>query len=275
MMICRPPPSACFDVRGVTKLQNNSYVLTVRPNRILKYDDDDQNNSFQLKEELKIDQIRCPQEMVGSNASDCLYISDSGSRCVWKITPRDQKIALWLSDYSWALSVLNDGKVIMPRWGQLFSLEIYGEDGILVGRVRLPVDIELPKHTVETSEGNLVLSHWCQSRKAWTVSELSRDGQVIRSYNPLNQSQTLDDPCCLSIDSENRVYVADCFNRNRVIVLDSKLKWEGALLTYDRNAILFPKVLYYDRLKMQLLVVHGYNRKVVDIYSICNRDQIQ
>lgn len=272
MMINRLRASVCFDVRGVTKLQNNIYVLTFRPNRILIYDD---QNSFELQEELNIDQIFCPQEMAGSEVSDCLYISDSGSRCVWKITPRDHQITRWLPDYSWALSVLNDGKVIMPRWGQLFSLEMYGEDGSLVRRLKLPVDIEIPKHVVETSKGNLVVSHWCQSRKAWTVSELTRDGQIMRSYNPLNELQKLDDPCYLSIDSENRVYVADCFNKNRVIVLDSKLNWQDALLTYDRNEILFPKVLYHDKRKMQLLVVHGYNRKVVDIFSLYNQNQIQ
>ena len=63
----------------------------------------------------------------------------------------------------------------------------------------------------------------------WVISELTRDGQmVIRRFIPSNETQKLNDPRYLSLDSDDRVFVADTGN-DRVILLDSDLKWNRIL----------------------------------------------
>ena len=66
------------------------------------------------------------------------------------------------------------------------------------------------------------VTHWIKT--GFVVSELTRDGlMVIRRFIPSSETQQLDSFSHLSIDSDDRVFVADVY-RNRVILLDSDLK---------------------------------------------------
>lgn len=261
--LCLP---SVVDVRGLAKLRSRLYVLTYRPNRILVYAE---QGAYVLVGEIDVECIYGPQVMVACDVSRCLYVTDSGNRCVWKVPVGDYRMVRWMEQYPWTLGVLSDGRVVMPRWGQPFSLELYRPDSVLMLRIPLPADVEIPKHIVENSKGNFVLSHWDRSRNAWGISEVSPDGEIITVYDPKDDLQQFHDPCNLSIDAENGVYVADCYNRNRVVLLDSQLKWNAVVLDGEgRNRLLFPKLLLHVKTRKQLLIVHGYRRKVIDVYNV-------
>ena len=92
----------------------------------------------------------------------------------------------------------------------------------------------------------------------WGISELTRDGQmVIRRFIPSNETQQLNDPHYLSLDSDDQVFVADNEN-DRVILLDSDLKWNRILCPTkeetEETKIRRPWRLCYDEEKKQLIV---------------------
>ncbi len=86
---------------------------------------------------------------------------------------------------------------------------------------------------------------------------MTSDGQtVIRRFVPSNETQQLNYPQYLSIDSDDQVFVADTGN-DRVILLDSDLKWKCILCPTkdeEERKIRFPWRLCYDEEKKQLIV---------------------
>lgn len=115
---------------------------------------------------------------------------------------------------------------------------IYGSDAELIRSIQLPAEIAPHRQAVETSFGNVIVIHkWTDDKDAesepnifervikWIVSELSSDGQmVIRRFIPSTETQKLNFPTYLSLDSDDRVFVTDDTN-NRIILLDSDLEW--------------------------------------------------
>jgi len=285
------------DVRGVTKLQNEIYVLflsypTSNPNVIFVFED---RNPFRLQKKIKITEIKYLWDMVSSEKENCLYVTDYDKKCIWKITREtdDQhKISKWLTtDYDpWTLSVFSDDQLLVVD--ALSSiLMIYGSDAELIRSIQLPGYIIDPCHAVETSNGNLFILHTSlcmdevidmgnfisgveQKHRQWKarfdVSELTRDGQlVIRRFIPSNEIQQLKHPCYLLIDSDDRVFVADRYN-DRVIILDSDLKWNRILCPTKEKAetrILSPWRLCYDEKKKQSIVVGNG----VDVYTLSRK----
>src|SRR6218665_1702767 len=69
--------------RGITKLRNEIYVLSITHNLISVYED---RYPFRLKKNMKIEETKFPICIVSSEKENCLYVSDYDEQCVWKIT---------------------------------------------------------------------------------------------------------------------------------------------------------------------------------------------
>ena len=296
-------------VCGVTKLGNEIYVLcrslfTPDQNVICVFEE---RNSFRLRKKIKIREIICPFDIGSSEKETRLYVSDYGEEnCVWKVILEangKHEIMKWVNVVNQALtlSVCTDGRLLMVS--SLSSMMmIYGSDAELCRSIQLPRDIKDPIHAVETSIGNFVVLHlWRRNegrhsgtrvRKRgwlWVVSELTRDGEmVIRRFIPSNEVQKLNHPAYISIDPDDRVFVADNWN-NRVILLDSDLKWNRILcptidlssnrivspaIEENRNRIQMPWRLYYDADRNQLIVGDFYSGEGVNVYTL-SRTQIR
>jgi len=275
---------------GVTKLRNEIYVLFdtgYSPDvfRIRVFED---RYPFHLQTKIKGEEIRDSTDIVSSEKENCLYFSDTETKCVFKLTREkdDQhKIIKWLTtDYRpETMSVSRDGELLMIN-RLSHSLMIYGSDAELIRSIPLTRYIKDLYHAVETSIGNFIImnrqetekdkhKHWSEIRKdvsnrGYDVSELTRDGQmVIRRFIPSIKTQQLAHNCYLSIDSDDRVFVADPVN-DRVILLDSDLKW---------NRILCPtgeekeeqRRLFYDEEMKQLIVGGGFSHNSqVNVYTL-------
>ena len=237
--------------------------------------------------EIEIKRIISPFDIGSSEKEQCLYVSDHDEKCVWKIN-RDinisRKIIKWLKiDYQpRKLSMTSDDQLLMIN-ESTSSLMLYGSDAELILSVQLPQDIKHPDHAVETSIGNFIVLHeWAEiderdsgtSGKAewmWIVSELTRDaGMVIRRFMPSNEDQQLNDPVYLSLDSNDRLFVADMGN-GRVILLDSCLKWNQILYPRDEDTeenmmIRKPLRLCYDEEDKQLIVLGDFDKG----FNVCN-----
>jgi len=144
--------------------------------------------------------------------------------------------------------------------------------------------MQMPLHAVETPSEHFIILHshkqdvvgeTAQSRQKWketfTVSKVTRDGRlVVRRFVPQNETQELNHPCYLALDSDDRVFVADGENE-RVILLNSDLNWIRSICwTKDENdaEISMPHRLCYDKVEKQLIVAGNIDGEGVNIYSV-------
>ena len=269
-------------VCGVAKLGNEIYVLCQPFPRVIRIFHG--RSPFCFLEEIGIKEMEDPKDIQSIDKENCLYVSDQREKCVWKITRQTdyQHIVIrWLTlDYApHCLSVSRNGHLLLvTAWSSI--LDIYGSDAELLRLIHLPRDIEDSIHAVETSMGNFVILHQCmeteeelesrpngRSKKwAWTVSEFTREGQMVRRFIPLNETQKLKNPRYITLDSNDQVFVTDTGN-DRVILLDPDLKWNRILCSSndehheeeeEETKIRRPLRSYYDERQKQLIVGGGY-----------------
>lgn len=281
-------------INAVTKLSNRICVLCgsaglpTAVKVVLVFED---RSPFAIQRRVKVQEIRRPWDMGSSRMQNCLYVTDLESQSIWKIAGDDYKLTRWLSGIGapFTISVSGEGQVCLTRTGQpQSSLEIYGPDSQLCLYVLLPEDIKFPLHAVETSTGNFVIMYRRRSPQEtrdseglivsdspdressggnlmWGVSEVTRDGSVvINCFVPADEPERLNHPEHLAVDSE--VFVADTRN-DRVIQLNSNLTWNKILISTHQldqpmRRINWPKRLYYDEYRKQLLVVGGLNAAI-------------
>jgi len=277
-------------VSGLATIDGNVFVLCREPKSLRIYRDE---SPYVLEKQLTISEILDPWDMAASPPSNCLYVTDQFSECVWKISaPTDVENSGWLSrvvgnrmtkwwtgkgshiirwltriSYPYTISVSRDGlRVLLARQGQPCCVEIYGQDGVRIQRLMLASDVETVRHAVETSKGNLVVSHKWKASGKWGVCEVNRDGQILHRFVAKNgRQQALDEPLHVAVDDEQRVFVAD-YKNNRVIQFDSDLNWIRIALKKDNDTIQEPNRLCCDQDKKRLLV--GQTEGNLGLYGI-------
>lgn len=248
---------------GITHLGNNIYILSPSSNSIFVHQD---KEPFQKLREIQTKAIKSPVDIASCQKSNCLYVTDQKSSCLWKVNAsQNDQIIKCLDGIGepYTLSVSSDGCVLMTRCGSPSKLETYYPDTDKGGSIELPEEVDEPQHAVRTSTGNFIVSYGKKDRKFWSLMEVTTSGQIVRRHDSKKTFQQLNGSYHLAIDINDRVIVVDFYN-NRVMLLDSKLNWARTLLTRDRHGIHSPKRLCFVRPNNQLIVK---NRKTVDIYS--------
>lgn len=268
----------------MTKFGNEIYVLC-KSYEIHVFED---QYPFRLQKQIGIREISYPNDIESSEKKNCLYVCDYNGCCIWKITRETDdkfKIMKWLAidNRTIALSVNSDGQLlVVSAFSQ--TLLIFGSDAEIIRSIELPEYIEDLRHAVESSIGNFIILHFLmidEEREAklslsewesnWVVSELTRDGQMItRSFIPSNEMQQMKKPFYLSLDSDDRVFVADTGNGG-VVLLDSDLKWNQIhcpnIEEMEETKVVDPWRLYFDKETRQL-IVGGFDSNGVNVY-IC------
>ena len=85
------------------------------------------------------------------------------------------------------------------------------------------------------------------------MSEVDVTGQVLSTFTDVKW------PRHLSTDSEDHVFVTDCFN-DRILLLNSKLQLERVLVdTNSQVKLRDSERLHYNELTSQLHVVHDFS----------------
>ena len=168
----------------------------------------------------------------------------------------------WLSvkdkNYSWTLSVTSDGRVLLS--GRAPSrLDIYGPDALLLHTVLLPTSVGWLCHAVETPSRDFVI--FSQKRKReMKVLLMNKDGGVMRSFSVASDSCTH-----VAVDREDRVFVADKFNY-QLLLIDSTLSTSRVVLSRDKDRGVSPWRFYYSDRTGRLIVGHVSGR--VDVFSV-------
>lgn len=242
------------------------YVLCRSPNVLLQYSD--QSPFIKIKNIDISKHVKLPQDVVACNTSNCLYVADIGSSCVWKVElGYPTKVTKWASDVSAPHTVsvnVRNGQVT-TFGNQSKSLRVYSADGNLAHTVSLPGEVKFPQHAVETSKGNFVVSYGDLKGKKHGVCEVSPKGKVTCRYE--HKLEKPNHPTHLAIDADDKVFVADNGN-NRVLQLDARLKFEQSLPSDEKDRLEKPFRLCYASKPIQkrLLVEHRIN--TVDIFNV-------
>lgn len=256
-------------VHGIVRLNDSLYVLCHQPNAVRVYECND-DDAFPFQRQILLQLIVQPWDIAASSRSNCLYVTDSHNRCVWKIKEScGSQVAKWLHDASslqFTLSVTSNGQVLLVTGGApRLSLELYTPDAELARSIRLPGHVFSPVHAVVTTSGNFVVIYGWWNSKRWGICKLNSEGETVRQFRPMNDSQQLNCPWHLALDEDDGVFVAD-YENNRVIVLDSDLSWVKILLSQDNDGLTEPwRLLYYAGSRKLLVVAHLHK---VDVYAL-------
>lgn len=253
---------------GVTKVEDQIYVLDRSPNRIKVYED---QIGFRYITDIVLSGTNSPYDIVYSDETKSVYISDTSLRdgCIWVMsTLGGNRLTKWLTNvtYPFTLSLSSEGHHLLVLRGLTFrQLEIYTLRASLVRRLQLPPEIQSLHHVVQTSAGNFIIAHQLNDEAGpWVMSQLTYGGQVINRFLPRNKSQALNQPHHMSLDLENsRLFVADYWN-NRVILFDSSnLTWSQVLVSKEKHGIREPFRLFYDASKKHLFVAQLFGNVTV------------
>src|SRR6218665_2005061 len=144
------------DVRGITKLRNEIYVLG--QSLLLVFED---RTPFLFRKKIEFKETVCPYDIGSSEKENCLYVADQESSCIWKITGGDQyNVIKWLTTKSEPLSLsLSSKDELLVVTDTSSTLRIYGSKAELIQSIELPRDIIDPTHAVESSIGNFIILH--------------------------------------------------------------------------------------------------------------------
>ena len=253
------------EVCGIAHLDMRFYVLSRSPNAIIYYSD--QSPFIKIKDFDITEHIKHPQDIASCDISKCLYVTDIGNNCIWKVERTYTfKLAQWVSNITapHTISVGPEGRVV-TFGNQSKSLDVYGKDTALLHRVPLPSEVKSPQHAVETSKGNYIVSYGELNGKKQGVCEITVQGKVVRRYD--HKTEKLNHPTHLAIDSEDKVFVVDNAH-SRILLLDNLLKLEQVLPSEEQDKLDKPFRICFKSIKGQrrLLVEHRIN--AVDIYSL-------
>lgn len=216
-----------------------------------------------IQSQIKIAKVKLPWDLAASDYDRCLYVTDRGNRCVWKITSPKHRVTRWLSDIGspYTLSVAADGHIVLPRQGLPSRVVVYTSEAVPIHDVQLPADIENPLYALmSSSTETLWLSYGKLYRRMRGICELTVEGNVVRSYEPKESHQELEDsvghPCHLSLDAAGgRLFVAD-YGNDRVVLLNSDLSWNQIVVSPAKDAIRKPSRICYDEAERRLIVGH-------------------
>lgn len=96
---------------------------------------------FDLLMLIPLDEIGIPCDLKLSAASQCLYVVDLNSSCIWKITLEDDhQVTKWLCSLKRVLGIVvtSDGRVVVLHVDETSSeqsVEIYGSDAVSIRTV--------------------------------------------------------------------------------------------------------------------------------------------
>lgn len=191
---------------------------------------------------IVLEGLQLPQDIASCTKNSCVYVTDSGLGCVWKVEvqpkmeSREIKISAWVAEVGdpHTIAVISGGRVLMAQKPN--TLRIYRSDGTIFRSFEVRGNIREPQHAVRTPKGTFVISHGSKFDSEHRVCEVSAKGEILRQFGnkrgerdaPSTDDSSptmtlrLSHPRHLAIDTSGRVLVTDRKN-NRIIRLDKTM----------------------------------------------------
>jgi hypothetical protein len=198
---------------------------------------------FSFKRKVKVKELEGVDERVAydglTSCAKCLYVSFhcrgdgyiarmelTGDNEVveWKIVDR------WMP-YGLGLSVNSNHNLMVACLGQPHKLIEYTTHGYLVRQILLQDGVKWPWHAIQLNSNQFLVSHGHDGGDSLhRVCVVDAKGRVILSYGNERGSATgqLHALRHVAVDKNDFIFVAD-LGINRIVVLDSTLKWSRDL----------------------------------------------
>ena len=254
-----------FTNTAATYLNRNIYLVVQSSNVIKVYLAD---KPFTIQNDIVVKEMIGPMDIVACSTYKCCYVADTFG--IWRVkiyTPTEQKeqlqqnIIRWLKNQTLlSLSIASNGNLLAT---QAESLNMYNCNGEPVYEIPLTKDnIKGVIHATETSTGTLIV---CQTdrkdAKRQLISEITRDGQFLRSYGGTREDVYGPRYAVQDFDRD-RLFVSDYFN-HRVLLFDGKLRLQRVLVEDDDDWF---QNLCYSKESSLLLISSAYG--VVEVYRV-------
>jgi len=185
--------------------------------------------------------------------NNCLYASNFQNDSVHRVDVRGINAATtWsVAQGPAGLSVNNEHNLLVVSERER-KIQIITTDGTLLQNVQLQAHTEHPRHAVQLSTGQFLVSH---SGSLNLVCLVGVDGAVVRSYGGQRGSQLtqMNSPTGLAVDREGRVLVADWLN-NRLLVIDQSLSSAHEMSVCVHGGLKGPRSLWYDQSRRRLYI---------------------
>jgi len=265
-------------VYGVTILNNKIFVVYEKLPFIVVYMSQE---PYTRLRNISINGLKNPLDIAAG--SRCLYVSDAGSRAVWRVKTADSKVDQWLSEVAaLTVSVTSEEKLVLlvmvdaqGRAGESNmtwrgEIHVYSAGAVKETVIKLSRDITAPLSVVMTTRKTFIVSYGLPWHAMNRVCEVDMNGRMLKAFGsePGALVGQLNMPYHVSLDDEERIIVADFFN-NRVLLLNRELMLQRVLVKWRPQSpgdATGPYRLHYDRHSGRLLVGLAYGH--LDIYQL-------
>ena len=219
-------------VRGLTVLFDQVFVVCQHAAAVEVYD----TATLTLQRHLAVDGLCRPIDMTSSLKYGCLYIADlgytGGKRPVVHRVNLTRATTDWpLSDRPAGLSVTPDGYNVIVVFRGLSKLKEYTTHGDLVREILLREDVINPRHAVQLTSGQFVVSQGRRSDSVHRVCLAEFNGRVAKCFDgqPGSGAGQITRPIHIATDHDGSVLVAD-IKGDRVLLLTASLDYVGELV---------------------------------------------
>lgn len=197
------------------------------------------------------------QDMVACQRNNCLFIADSGKKCIHKVST-DGSVSKWkVPSEPCGLSVTPDGNLLVVCRGETNRLMVLTVDAgkLKMRQIKLHPCIAGACQAVQMSSGHFVVCLHGQPG----LCLVDADGNVTQIYRGDTGNTRLKCPCHVTIDRgcNEFMFVADHDN-HRIVLLSRSLQF-----VRDVIEVSLPSRLYLDHVTGRLYVGHGCDVTVV------------
>jgi len=236
-------PTVC----GVTVLRGEVYLLRVKEHDEVEVYD---IINYRLQRCLTVPNLRGLTDMTSCQHYLCIYIADDDVKCIHRLDSQGEAATQWpVNGRPHALSV-NTAYNLLVTCMLVHKIKEFSSHGDLLHEITLPDDVIHPRHAIQLTSGQFVVSHGDISDRVHGVCMITADGrQIVHSHSGQSGSST--DQCLyprhLAVDSSECVLVADYYNHRvkllsptltyiRDVVSSDLLKWEPDRLCLDKQS---------------------------------------
>jgi len=216
-------------VRGVTSLDNNLYVLRDKSSEQIEIYDIDSYNLLrcvtvpELRDGAGCDIVVCVHKR-------CAYISDCSLNSIHRVALSDDKYTVthWPVDendepaglYEPAGLAISHAHGVLVTCPHAREIKEFSPDGELLQVLMLSEDLVWPWHAVQLSSGQFIVCHGRCNDPLNQVCLVDSDGIVVKSLGgpPGSGSKRFRQPFHLAVDRNDCVFVLDKGNRRVLLV---------------------------------------------------------
>jgi len=276
-VMSRSPPTVIRDIPGergvnaVTSLDDHVYAVRNNRKEVEVYD----AVTLTLERRLPVSGIsHSALGIAACSRNKCLYLSDWKNPRIHRVDLATVAMKTWrVGEKPKGLSVNEDHNVLVACAADK-KLQEYTTDGRLVREISLPAGLGLPRHAIQLSTGDYVVSHL---QSPGVVSVVGVDGRLLRSYGPSSSSDIgpMKHTKNLAVTKHGDILVADEIN-HRILAINFSISRVQVFPFPDDARLRSPCALYLDNTRDLLYVgeISGKHRVIVLNNASCISWQI-